>query len=375
MFIIFLAVLVGVILITLNVPIIFMLYYIACCIFLIAYLRNKKHENSAFILFAVGLVGIMIFGILLTPMELIKSIAEGQAKIHYQSIYRNTSFVASDVTLLSNGSYHVRVLVYAGKFGVGALNETVKLTIFHRLASYTFVSFNALIAISALVIIIKDNLTLPKSQDYRIFKKRERKNSIVNQMLSIIIVNVLIILFLSREEFIIYAAETMETAKTSAYYIGITNPYRMAINSDISTQFGNFKIGANIYIILLYIIFLSSAILMIIGKKYKKYQPEKFNAFCFASLALFLVSTIGLCFSEFFVNINIPNLAKNINQYTNYTYFFAYSSTNAFLIYRIISCVSITGFYSFIIYQNFIRIREEKRAIKNKNVIVDLTSE
>ena len=126
-------------------------------------------------------------------------------------------------------------------------------------------------------------------------------------MLSIIIVNVLIILFLSREEFIIYAAETMETAKTSAYYIGITNPYRMAINSDISTQFGNFKIGANIYIILLYIIFLSSAILMIIGKKYKKYQPEKFNAFCFSSLALFLVSTIGLCFSEFFVNINIPN--------------------------------------------------------------------
>ena len=214
------------------------------------------------------------------------------------------------MTLLSIFSSHFRVLVYAGKFGVGALNEPVKLTIFHRLASYTFVSFNALIAISALVIIIKDNLTLPKSQDYRIFKKRERKNSIVNQMLSIIIVNVLIILFLSREEFIIYAAETMETAKTSAYYIGITNPYRMAINSDISTQFGNFKIGANIYIILLiYYLPIFSNSDDNRKKNIKKYQPEKFNAFCFASLAPFWFLQLDM-FSKFFVNINIPNLAK-----------------------------------------------------------------
>ncbi len=372
MFIIFLGVLVGVILIALNVPIIFMLYYITCSIFLIAYLRNKKNENIAFILFAIGIVGIMIFGIFLTPMELIKSIAESQAKVHYQSIYRNTSFVTNEVALLSNGLYYVRVLVYAGKFGVGALNETVKLTLFHKLASYTFVGINVLIVLSALVIIIKDNLSLPKSQDYRIFKKQERKTSIVNQMLSIIIVNVLIILFLSREEFIIYAAETMEVAKTSAYYIGITNPYRMAVNSDISTQFGNFKIGANIYIILLYITFLASAILMIISKKYRKYNPKKFNTFCFASLALFVVSTVGLCFSEFFANINIPNLAQSINQYT---YFFAYSSTNAFLIYRIISCVTITGFYSFIIYHNFIRMNEEKKSVKNEKVIIDFTNE
>ncbi len=375
MFIIFLGVLIGVILVALNVPIIFMLYYIVSCGFLIAYLKNKKNENIAFVLFAVGIVGIMIFGVFLTPIELIKSIAENQARIHYESIYRNTSFVTNEITLLSNGLYHVRVLVYAGKFGVGALNETVNLTLFHRLASYIFVGLNALTVVSALVIIIKDNLSLPKSKEFRVFKKQERQKSIVNQMLTIIIVNVLIILFLSREEFIIYAAESLEAAKTSAYYVGITNPYRMAVNSDISTQFGNYKIGANIYIILLYITFLASAVVMILSKKHRKFNPKKFNTYCFISWVLFAVSTFGLCFSEFFVNINIPNLAQSLESQTDYTYFFAYSSTNAFLIYRIISCVTITGFYSFIIYHNFIRLNEEKKAIKNKNVIIDLTNE
>jgi len=375
MFIIFLGVLFGVVLVALNLPIIFMLYYIVSCGFLIAYLKNKKNENISFVLFAVGIVGIMLFGVFLTPIELIKSIAENQARIHYESIYRNTSFVTNEVTLLSNGLYHVRVLVYAGKFGVGALNESVNLTFFHKLASYTFVALNTFTVLSALVIIIKDNVSVPKTQEYRFFKKQERQKSIVNQMLSIIIVNFLIIIFLSREEFIIYAAESMEAAKTTAYYIGITNPYRMAINSEISTQFGNFKIGANIYIILLYITFLASAVVMLFSKKHRKFNPHKFNVFCFISWVLFVVSTIGLCFSEFFVNINIPNLSQGLDSYTNYTYFFAYSSTNVFLIYRIISCVTITGFYSFIIYHNFRRLKAEKAMVKNKNVIIDLTNE
>lgn len=375
MFIIFLGVLLGVILVALNLPIIFMLYFIACCGFLIAYLKKNKNENIAFVLFAVGIIGIMLFGVFLTPIELIKSIAENQAKNHYTSIYRNTSFVAKEITLLSNGLYYVRVLVYAGKFGVGALNETVKFTLFYKLASYTFVAINTTAVVSALVIIIKENLTLPKSQEFRIFKKQERQQSIINQMLSIIIINVLIILFLSREEFIIYAAESIETAKNAAFYIGITNPYRMAINSYISTQFGNYKIGINFYIILLYATLLTSAVIMIASKKYRKYQLEKFNTLCFISMLFFVIAMVGLCFSDFFVNINIPNLAEGLTAQTGYTYFFAYSSTSVFLIYRIISCVTITGFYSFIIYHNFLKLKAEKMIVKKKKVIIDLTNE
>ena len=351
-----------------------MLYYVVCGVLLIGYLKKKKNENTVFCLLAIGIIGGMLFGIFFTPTELIKSIAESQARGHYESIYRNTSFATSEITLLSNGLYHVRVLVFAGNFGVGALNETVNLTLFHKIMSYSFAGINVLAILAAIVIIIKDNLTLPKSDGYRDFKRQERQRSLINQMLSIIVINVLIILFLSREEFIIYAADSLESAKDAAYYIGITNPYRMAVDAEISTQFGNFKIGANIYILLLYLILLGSAFAMILGKKYRRFKTKKYNYYCFVSFGLFLISMIGLCFSENLANINIGNLASGISPITTYTYFFAYSSTNVFLIYRIISCVTISGFYAFIIYHNFLKIKSEKIANNNKvNKIIDLT--
>ena len=364
MLLLFILVVIGVFVIYIKIPLLTMIFYLVATGVLYFYNKIKKNVNLNFILLALGLFGIIMFGSLFNKDALISTIAERQASLAHDSIYANTSYHTNMIYELSTRHYSVSILIGAGGFFIGTMPVTVDLSIGLIIFSYVFLFINVGFMVLSIYLIYKETKHKFTDDSFKQFLKNEKKRNLITQLISIIVINFFLILIMTNEELSIYFIQNGDSSTVTPYYVSASNIKEIMFGVKLLGTNIKVSFESNAALLLTYIVLVISIILLVVGKFFKK-DLKRYTLIIIASGVVYLISSVLILLTNNFLDMSLKNCV--IEGMTDGSIIIS-RDTNTFFIYGIVSTILIVLSYAYIIYYNIKKDIQNKKALEQEKI-------
>lgn len=367
MILFFLIVVMGVFVVNLKIPLLTMIFYLSASSVLLLYNKYKKNENLNFILLFLGLFGIIMYGSLFNTEALITTIAERKADLAHTSIYANTSYHANMIYETRPNHFSVSVVINAGGFFIGTIPVSFDLNVWLIVAAYIFLAISTVMLVASIILIYKDNKIKTNDGEFKSFLKFEKKKNFITQLFSIIFINFILVLIMINEEVSIFNVNNiLSDGSIDSTYISSSSIKNIMFGTTIIGRNVKILFNTNIFILLTYIFYIISLILLFVGKYLKGNQKKNYKSYMISfisSLGCFIVGSVLLLFTDSFLEYSISN---SIIEGIKNAEIAISRDTNIFYLYNIFSSIVIILFYLYLIYYLFREDKEEKISYKKK---------